>query len=233
VKAMPISHERRFIFVHVPKAAGSSVMAVLEANCAALDFNQRNVWPRFFGDPRGIDHFHELRGFFALNSMRHFPEQHLPARILRQLVPEATWSSYFKFAFVRNPWDLVVSSYSFLKEMFHQHPATADGDPDISFIVSSVDFANYVRARTYFASEKGVLPFLCDREGRLLVDFVGRVERIEEDFKTICERIGIEAELPRLNAFPRPHYREFYTPETRDLVAREFARDIEMFGYEF
>jgi len=230
---MPISHDRRFVFVHVPKAAGSSVMAVLQANCAALDFNERNVWPRLFRDPQGVDRFRELRGFFALNSLRHFPEQHLPARILRRLVTEEVWSSYFKFAFVRNPWDLVLSSYTFLKEMFRQHPETVAGDPDIEFIVSAVDFENYVRARAYFASEKGVLPFLCDRDGKLLVDFVGRVERIDEDFKTICERIGIEADLPRLNAFPRPHYREFYTPEARDIVAREFAREIELFGYEF
>jgi hypothetical protein len=230
---MPISHEHQFIFIHIPKTAGSSVITVLQEHCTTLDFNDRNAWPSFFGTARGVDLFRQLRGFSSLNAIVQYPEQHLPARILRELVPEDTWSSYYKFAFVRNPWDLVASTYHFLRQMFRKEPATASGDGDIAFIIASLDFTNYVRARPYFASENGLLPYICDREGNLLVDFVGRVERIDEDFAHICRRIGIDGQLPRINEAPRAHYREYYTAETRDMVAREFARDIEMFGYEF
>jgi hypothetical protein len=117
--------------------------------------------------------------------------------------------------------------------MFRNDPSAANGDPDIAYIIASLDFTNYVRARPYFASEGGLLPYITDREGNLLVDFVGRLERIDEDFAEICRRIGVEAQLGRFNDAPRAHYREFYTPETRDMIAREFAREIEMFGYEF
>jgi hypothetical protein len=230
---VPISHERRFIFIHIPKTAGVSVLTALQEHDAALDFMERDVWPRFFASPRGVECYRQLRGFFSLNTMVHFQNQHFPAKILRELVPEEVWSTYFKFAFVRNPWDLVVSTYHFSKQMFRQDVTAAAGDPDIGFLIASLDFTNYVRARPYFASERGVLPFITDKEGKLLVDFVGRVEQIDLDFAHVCRQIGIEAKLQRVNDAPRAHYREFYTPETRDLVAREFAREIEMFGYEF
>ena len=229
---MPISHERRFIFIHIPKTAGVAVLTALQEH-GRLDFMGRNVWPRFFGSPRGVESYRQLRGLFGLNSMVHFQEQHFPATVLREFVPEDTWSSYFKFAFVRNPWDLVASTFHFSKQMFRQDVTAAAGDPDIGYLIASLDFPNYVRARPYFASQNGLLPFITDEAGKLLVDFVGRVEHIDEDFAHICRQIGIEAKLERVNDSPRAHYREFYTPQTRELVAREFAREIEMFGYEF
>jgi hypothetical protein len=77
--------------------------------------------------------------------------------------------------------------------------------------------------------------FVCSPSGELLVDYVGKYESLATDFRTICERIGIEPSLPHLNepsSAPRP-YQEHYTPETVELVRRAFAPDIERFGYEF
>ena len=71
-------------------------------------------------------------------------------------------------------------------------------------------------------------------DGNLIVDFVGYFERLEEDFKEVCRRIGIPAALPPPKAHaPRKDYRSFYTDETRDLVAEAYAQDIDLFGYTF
>jgi hypothetical protein len=230
---VPISHTHKFVFIHIPKTAGSSMLQALHRDGTEWDFLNVNVWPRLFGVPHGVELFRELRGFNALNPIARFHEQHLPARVLRRLVPDDVWTSYFKFAFVRNPWDLVVSTYSYLRVMLEQQPAAMAEEVDVSFILANVDFENYVRARPYFTARPGILPYITDASGALLVDFIGRVERIDEDMAVVAQRLGVEVTLPRINVVPRRPYQEYYTPFTRGLVAKEFAREIEMFGYEF
>ena len=65
------------------------------------------------------------------------------------------------------------------------------------------------------------------------MDFVGRFENLEADFKTICDKVGITASLPHINKSDRRGYRDYYDPETRDITARLYAEDIERFGYTF
>lgn len=71
------------------------------------------------------------------------------------------------------------------------------------------------------------------------VDFVGRYENLENDFKALARELGLPAgtSLPRRNQTSTRrkgrHYTEFYTKEARDIVAEIYADDIEMFGYKF
>ena len=64
-------------------------------------------------------------------------------------------------------------------------------------------------------------------------DFVGRFERLESDFRRICETLGIDATLPSLNVSQRRPYREYFDDESRRIVATRYRDDIETFGYEF
>lgn len=76
--------------------------------------------------------------------------------------------------------------------------------------------------------------FIYSENGEKLVDYIARFENINEEFKTICKRIGIQPrKLPHLNISNTTHYREYYTDETRELVWDFFQPDIELFGYEF
>ena len=76
--------------------------------------------------------------------------------------------------------------------------------------------------------------FVCDDAGNLLVDHVGRYESIAEDFANICERVGIDVELPVRNRSKRKaDYRSYYNEETVELVKQLCAKDIEMFDYSF
>jgi Sulfotransferase family len=77
--------------------------------------------------------------------------------------------------------------------------------------------------------------FLTNRRGELIADFVGRYERLADDFRIVRERTGLpEIELPRLQAArTAARYAAYYTPRTRQITAERFRKDIEMFGYEF
>lgn len=75
--------------------------------------------------------------------------------------------------------------------------------------------------------------FLSAQNGELLVDFVGRFERLEEDFQFIVRRLGLNARLPTSNRSDHSKYREYYTPALRDEISRAFRVDIDYFGYVF
>lgn len=144
--------------------------------------------------------------------------------------------SYFKFAFVRNPWDRLVSSYFYLR-------SGGGGGQDSDFAQRHLsafgDFESFVRG---WMTEENVwswvhfVPqhyFICDNEMRSKMDFVGRMESIESDFRRVCERLQIPATLRRTNRSDHRHYSEYYTDELRERVAAVYAADIATFGYRF
>jgi hypothetical protein len=78
------------------------------------------------------------------------------------------------------------------------------------------------------------LDWFVDPNGNLLADFIGKFERLDEDWAFVAQKLGVEEKLPHERANVRGrHYTEYYTPRTRDIIAAKFKVDIERFGYEF
>jgi hypothetical protein len=151
-----------------------------------------------------------------------FPE-HVTALTVKRCLSAGLYSGLFKFAFVRNPWDRLVSRYSYLLRS-ENHPRHR--------LIKTMNFEDYL----HWEIRRGKMSqhtYVCDRRGKLIVDFIGRFERLHEDFSKICERLQLRAELPKANASSHRDYREYYTPATRELVAKNFQRDIQLFGYDF
>jgi hypothetical protein len=151
----------------------------------------------------------------------------------KEMLPEQFFSSLFKFAFVRNPWDLQVSSFHHLRR---ERPRLLGGVTDFGeFLKHKLDPE---RPYQYHidTSLQLQLDYLVDLHGDILVDFIGRYERLEADFREACNRIGVTArQLPhrRKAADRQPDYRAYYTDETAQLVAERFAPDIKALGYRF
>jgi hypothetical protein len=75
--------------------------------------------------------------------------------------------------------------------------------------------------------------YILESRGKVGLDFVGFLENLDEDFLYISKRIGVDCQLQHKNKSQHADYRDFYTEETRKIVADVYAADIELLGYNF
>lgn len=170
--------------------------------------------------------------------------KHVPPRAVAAALGAAALKAYFTFAFVRNPWDWVLSNYFWNRALTAGRWGRWRRRLGLARDIRTFREAHFRRhweamkrfRRGTHAENRFQFAFLADEAGRLLVDFVGRYERLQADFDTICDRIGLpRVRLPHTNQGrgPRRPYVEYYTDATRDLVASHYKKDIESFGYRF
>lgn len=191
---------------------------------------------------------------YDISSPGLFYKKHVPPTFLKACLPRNIWTTYFKFVFVRNPWDWVVSNWKYNYELL---PSQRRAEHSLFRKIRNY-FGGYgwaykqesrdkltvddiKRLHKYLEPVRGVpyaasicqSPYVFDPDGKQLVDFVGRFENIEKDFSYICQRIGLNLRLPTLNATSRRPYQDYYDTEARDLVSKLWAQDIANFGYSF
>jgi hypothetical protein len=209
---MLISVEKNFIFVHVAKTGGQALKAMLKPYAVPKAQGQ---WRRL------LSHLPVREGFDA----RFGP--HASARWAKLKLPPDFFDDAFKFALVRNPYDLAVSLYSFVRNEPHHH--RHQQARNLSFL----EFLRLEERRGAWR-RRDQLSMLCGYQGEMLVDKIYRFEEIEEAFADIARRLDLPgAELARKNASRRGPYQEYYGDGERALVERIWRRDLERFGYSF
>jgi hypothetical protein len=217
---MLLSVKHRFLFVHIAKTGGTSVRAALQG----LRWRDPWYWPVFL-----CSRFSHLSGHRLATKL----PRHAKIVAARELLPLEYFNELFKFAFVRNPWDLQVSSFHHIRRERPQH------------LGGHQDFEGFLRWKLHperpyqyhlDTSIELQTDYLISLHGEVLVDYIGRYENLRADFSEACRHIGIrEPALPhQRKADDRAEdYRSYYTADTAELVARHFARDIEILGYGF
>mgnify|MGYP000037970832 CR=1 FL=1 len=180
------------------------------------------------------------------------PEQY----VAYSYISQELFDSYFKFAFVRNPWERAVSFYKHFN--FHR-------------IMSFNDFLQYEfpilkKERTYFVQPQ--VDYLFNKNGDQLVDFIGRFEQLDSDYEFVRKNVAIE--IPKLSHVNRSHqkqnvysrwnlryiysflkqrpsrlrtftpffdsgrdYRECYSDKSRQIIESYYKDDIATFNYTF
>jgi hypothetical protein len=230
-KPMIVSHSHRFIFLKTAKTAGTSVEAALRPHCGPDDIMTKAVPPVVFDGRKALTH-NEKRGLTRLGIYvpgglrRHLPQiagfyPHMPGRQVRAMIGRDVWDSYFKFSVERNPWDRQVSLF------YYRHRRR---DPKLEFERYLTGWYSWLHSNRIDNWDVYTIG------GSIAADRVLRFENLREDFAEVCRMLGIDASLPHVNRGPaRDHsdYRDFYTPRSRDIVARWYRNEIEAFGYEF
>jgi hypothetical protein len=217
---MLLSPGHGFLFVHIAKTGGTSVRAALARQC----WRDPWYWPMFL-----CARFSHLSGHrLALKLPRH-------AKIIaaKELLPHEVFAGLFKFAFVRNPWDLQVSSYHHIRR---ERPHYLGGHENFTeFLRWKLDPERPYQYHLDTSIERQS-DYLIDLAGKPCVDFIGRYEQLNEDFTRICRHLGLNPPaLPHRRRAPdrEADYRRYYTDETAAWIARHFARDLAWFGYDF
>ena len=239
---MLISIKNKFIFIHNYKVAGTSIRKTLFPFCIKPYFSKKSQ--KKVLDKLVKRHFLAYYNNESINQVikafiDNIPDQlfegyleqitslvppHSNARQIKQIIPNRLYNDYFKFGFVRNPWDWQVSLYFYmLKDKGHyQH----------KLIKSFKSFDEFIEWRV-FKEKRLQKSFFVDKKGNLIVDFIGRYENLNEDFQKVLQIVGLEKEimLEHTNKSNHDNYMSYYNEYTYKLIEEHFKEDIEMFGY--
>lgn len=225
---MIISHSRKFIFIKSAKTAGTSLETALSNYCAGDDVVTPLGDYEFNKDPTG-------RWQHQAMNVGDF-QQHDWAVTIRDKVGPAIWNDYFKFSIARNPWDRVVSLYTWKSRNERKNQA---GPGLLGKLIGKDDSLQQTRAKfsQFLAGDWDTNDRFYVIDDELCVDFVLRYESLADDVVTLCSRLGIPTiELPRLKSGFRKdelHYSDYYDEASKALVGERHRNDLRFFGYRF
>ena len=136
--------------------------------------------------------------------------------------------SYFKFAFVRNPFDRLASCYRHVIQKGAMQNIQDDPNfyRDMTF-EQFVDAVSEIEIKNMDIHFRPQYTFIPENP-----DYVGKIENMQEDFKTLCDKIGINCELLHENKTNPTDLKDYYTPEIVKKVVKIYQKDFELFGYE-
>ena len=209
-----ISHDRRCIFIHIPKCGGTSIENLIWPR--PEDRTEANLWMGFIS---------KYRNKYQTGGL-----QHLLASQVREEVGLDIFNYYYKFAIVRNPWDRIVSQFAYMQT----RPDLMDFigmQPDTEFKA----YLNLIQAKQH-VQWMPQTDFILDQDGTLLVDKIGRLESLEEDFIEIFRILGICREQNKIfhfNRSQRESIDHYYDQETIEMVSEMYSSDISFLNHSF
>jgi len=211
------------IFVRPPKIAGSSICETLEL--------------KGYRFPRNIRLAPPTSGWY------HFSHMHVPALVEAELMSEEFYESAFKFSFVRNPYDRLVSMFHYYKQWKLKKPSGEVVRRWEAGIATFLEWCRHV--------DSGEIPPLgihsiVHNEQHIQsgfnpqhywfkgveLDFLGKFESLDEDYEMLCEILEIPyIKLPKIRTTKHTHYEDYLCPETKEILNRIYGGDFEQFNY--
>ena len=180
-------------------------------------------------------HIPKTAGTSIARALFHQVSRHMPWYEYKN-ANAGKFRKYFKFAFVRNPWDRLVSTYFFLKK-------GGMNELDRKWAADNIDryrgFEEFVQD---WLTESNIWSwvhfkpqyyFICDAQLNLQMDFIGRYENLESDFETVAARLHLQSTLQPAYPGQHRHYTSYYNHRTCDIVSRVYQKDIELFNYKY
>lgn len=206
---MIISAQHRFIFAAIPKTGTHAVRQALREHMGPQDMEQVGLF---------------VNRKLPIPQLAQIGHGHLSLQQVRPYFRPEDFDGFFKFAFVRNPFDRFVSYCAFMTRehgQFEKNPQAV-----MRHFIDNPQWQHILFQPQHM--------FVTGADGQLLSDYLGRVEQMQESYDEAARRIGIPSRpLEKVNASSRRNYRDYYDQSLIDGVAKLYARDLEYFGYEF
>ena len=211
-----ISHQYKCIFIHIPKTAGSSVNKFL-FNEKFLDWQKPN--------------YEILYGWCPVRKIH---LQHAtPDQLLNlELISEDHWQDYYKFIFVRNPWDRAYSDYLWMKKDRNINGSFRD------YILKKNNFEKVLTDRSFkeyrgdhlYSQSHFLMPHKKD------FNYIGTFENFNTDIQKICEALNLKWNTQlheKKNSNRKSHYSLFYNRSKKKLVDSIYSDDLKNLGYSY
>jgi hypothetical protein len=195
------TNKYKCIFIHIPKAAGTSILKAIGDGKVQRDHASYSDYMK--SDP-------------------------------------VKFENYFKFTFTRNPWDRIASAYFYLKkggnnseadlalsELFNSKYSSFE-----RFVLDYLD-EDKLSIVTMFRTQSS---FICDAQGRSMMDYTGKFENIAEDYEKIASQLSIPNKLEEINVIntQKKHYSGYYSnTEMINKIKKLYKNDCEEFGYKY
>ena len=233
---MIISHKHKFIFLKSKKTAGTSIEIYLSRFCGEDDVitpisprdeaqrRQFGIKPQNYTEPWNSREFYwEIRQSLRDRRLPAIKKvtfsQHASASLVKEKVGRQIWESYFKFCFVRNPWDRVISRYYWDRAVERKNV--------VNLLDESLHLSDPAENLKYY---------LIDEE--LALDYVGKFETLADDLEIICNKINIPFtdDIPRTKTNVRKdkrHYSQILTPQQASYIESRCRQEIDLFGYKY
>ncbi len=186
---MFINHKHKFIFIHIPKNAGTSI---------------RNSF--------------DIKGYDKQVVSKRYP--HSTCSEIKEYCGEKVWNEYYKFAFIRNPFDRLVSFYHFHKSDQYKHKIGRERAFNQSFKewVMNTNDKNVTHSQCYYLNDE--------------INFIGRYENLQIDFNKVCKATKItKYTLPHFNKSQHESWQHYYDQELQDFVYKRYRLDFNRFNY--
>lgn len=207
-----IYNKYKCIHIHIPKCAGTSIILAL--------FNKKIIkW----------------------SSYRKIWKQHATAKETKEYyATEEQWNNYFKFAFVRNPFDKIVSSYNWLcrnlKACNFRDKLLFDDFVYRRGYFKEILDKNFIhKSNNKYHHLRPCYEYLFDNNNILMIDYIGRYENLKDNWNFICNKLKIKIKIPHVHKQSRDNknYREYYNKKTKDFVYENYKKDLKIFKYKF
>lgn len=191
--------EKRAIFFHIPKCAGTSI--------ASAVFGYDKV-------------------------------SHRDAKKYQQIFSEQDFNAYFKFTVVRNPYDRLISAYTYLK---NGGGTTGDQNWAIKHLSHYENFEDFVFSglnKPHIINYHHFRPqykYIClPGKTEPVVDYIGKLENLAEVESVLSEKLNLsELGINKKNTSKRGDYKSYYSPESIKRVADIYKIDLELLNYTF
>lgn len=215
---MYLSLRRGFLFIHIPKTAGTALTLALEERALRDDI--------IVGDtPKARARARRQRHLSCTGRLW----KHSTLADLDGLLPVSELEQLVTFTLVRNPWDRVASLYFWLKEQSFANPMVG--------IAKTEDFSGFIRSPTVALSLRtnGFESYLRRPDGSIKPSHFVRIEQFGEDIAPIARHLGYPLpDLEHVNQSKRPRdWRGLYSDMDARWVGELCSADIQRFGYCF
>ena len=215
-----INHDKKAIFIHIPKNGGSYIASLLSKNYGFKNYYLKRPDHKQFclGLDKSVDkHENKIHG-----TLIYYKTSSVLNKIMN--MNEQKWNNYYIFSFIRNPYDRIVSGWNYV----NKYNIPFDKFINIKYNANSYDYWH-----VFMSQSRHII----DNNGKFRIDYLGKFENMESDLKIILNKIGFKNILHKpfkKNSKKHDNYETYYNNNTIiEKVNNLLKEDLQNFDYDY